>query len=71
MKLIQNKSNVTQLKNIVNRIFYISYDQQFLGTIAARTRPEAFKKALTKYGRHILKNTDLLDAVDSGKYETS
>lgn len=69
MKLLQNKNNVTELKNIVNKMYYIHYDCQFLGTVAARTRPEAFQKALNKYGRHIIKNTNHLDVSDSGKYE--
>lgn len=69
MKHPQNKSNVTELKNVVNRIYYVSYDSQFLGTVAARTRPEAVNKALGKYGRHIIRNTDLLEVADSGKYE--
>jgi len=65
----QNKSNVTELKNVVNKIFYISYDTQFLGSIAAKTIPEALRKATGRYGRHIIKDVSLLEAVDSGKYE--
>lgn len=70
MKLLQNKKdNVTELKNVVNRLYYVSYDSEFLGTIAARTRPEAFKKAISRFGRHIIRNTNYLDVSDSGKYE--
>jgi hypothetical protein len=65
----QNNSNLTELKNVVNRLYYVSYDSQFLGTVAARTIPEAIRKALGKFGRHIIKDTSLLEVVDSGKYE--
>lgn len=69
MKLLQSNSKISELKNIVNKIYYVSYDSEFLGVVSARTRPEAIRKALAKYGRHIIKNVDYLEVSDSGEYE--
>jgi len=70
VKPLQNKKdNVTELKSVVNRLYYVSYDSEFLGTIAARTKQEAFNKAISRFGKHIIRNTNYLDVVDSGKYE--
>lgn len=42
------------------KLFHVHYDSQYYGIIAARTRPEAFRRAFAKFGRHIIKDPNLL-----------
>jgi hypothetical protein len=71
LKLINKtkESDVIEIKPKLKKLYYITYASEFLGTISARTRPEATRKALAKFGRNIIKNTYDLEVVDSGKTE--
>lgn len=67
MKFLVGKEPVTRLENVINKLFYVHYDSQFLGTVAARTWPEAVRKAKGKFGTHIIKNDNYLEVVNSNK----